>query len=213
MSEHDPVRKLIHAWLDSELDPAGAEELLSELRADRARLAEVEELEAIAEAAARLPAPALPRDFVARTMARIGGGAERHAPWWLARPLRLRLVHLALAAPARAAHQAVTAVDKFGQGREEGARTVAVQPQPPGSEPIRFSYTADARTVELAGDFNGWRPQRLERGADGTFELVLPLGRGRYEYALRVDGRWQQDPTAVLTVEDGFGGRNSVLEL
>jgi 1,4-alpha-glucan branching enzyme len=82
------------------------------------------------------------------------------------------------------------------------------------SAPVRFVLRAEeASHVEIAGDFNGWVPAPLVRRPDGFFEAVVPLPPGRYEYAFCVDGAWGPDPAAHRYVEDGFGGKNSVIEL
>jgi hypothetical protein len=50
----------------------------------------------------------------------------------------------------------------------------------------------------------------LHRG-DGRWEGDLAVGAGRYEYLFVVDGQWLPDPNAKETVQNPFGGRNSVL--
>jgi len=68
----------------------------------------------------------------------------------------------------------------------------------------------------VAGDFNAWKPAtaRMRRGQGGIWTVELPLAPGRrYEYMFVVDGHWVTDPTAPANVDDGFGGRNAVLDL
>jgi 1,4-alpha-glucan branching enzyme len=70
-----------------------------------------------------------------------------------------------------------------------------------------------ARQVYVAGSFNEWKPERtplLHRG-DGQWVGDLAVGAGRYEYLFVVDGRWLPDPNAKESVQNPFGGRNSVL--
>ena len=78
--------------------------------------------------------------------------------------------------------------------------------------------TPEARSVALAGDFTGWQTAGYElakRSTDGKWEITVQLRRDRsYAYCFVVDGeRWVPDPTAPETVEDGFGGTNSILRL
>jgi hypothetical protein len=78
--------------------------------------------------------------------------------------------------------------------------------------------TPEARSVALAGDFTGWQTAGYElakRSTDGKWEITVRLRRDRsYAYCFVVDGeRWVPDPTAPETVEDGFGGINSILRL
>jgi hypothetical protein len=92
--------------------------------------------------------------------------------------------------------------------------TVATQPDAPVL--VRFTLAApEARTVALAGDFNGWRPETtpLLRGADGVWYAHVPLARGNWSYAFVVDGRWVEDPFAESWRADGFGGKNAVLRV
>lgn len=53
-----------------------------------------------------------------------------------------------------------------------------------------------AKSVELIGDFNGWKAGTLklsrEKGQD--WELLLPLPPGRYHYLFVVDGEPAVDP-------------------
>jgi 1,4-alpha-glucan branching enzyme len=47
---------------------------------------------------------------------------------------------------------------------------------------------------------------------DGIWSIVKPLSPGRYEYKFVVDrNSWLIDPNALETVDDGYGGKNSVL--
>jgi 1,4-alpha-glucan branching enzyme len=73
-----------------------------------------------------------------------------------------------------------------------------------------------ARTVQAAGDFNGWNPQAtpLEPVSNGAWTVTIPLEPGRYEYQFVVDGeQWMADPFAVEQSDDGFGSRNAVLDV
>jgi anti-sigma factor RsiW len=74
----------------------------------------------------------------------------------------------------------------------------------------------DARSVSVAGDFNGWNPAqtKLERADGGMWTVTLPLRPGRYEYMFVVDGKhWIADPLATEDTGDGFGSQNAVLDV
>lgn len=91
----------------------------------------------------------------------------------------------------------------------------AVQtPDPEGRIELRL-HAPDAAVVWVAGDFNQWSPEAhvLSRQDGGWWSISLPLAPGSYEYAYVVDGEWITPPEAVLTVDDGFGGRNGLLEV
>ena len=51
----------------------------------------------------------------------------------------------------------------------------------------------------------------LEKGKDGIFRTTLKLPPGTYQYKFVVDGTWVADPANPETVDDGYGGVNSVL--
>jgi 1,4-alpha-glucan branching enzyme len=79
---------------------------------------------------------------------------------------------------------------------------------------LEFNHPA-AKSVSIAGTFNGWRPGATEMVPVGQGrwlkELVLPPGR--YEYRLVIDNEWISDPLAVETAPNPFGGVNSVLNV
>lgn len=74
-------------------------------------------------------------------------------------------------------------------------------------------YAPMAKSVTISGSFNAWdvHKDRLS-GPDksGVWSVVIPLPEGRYEYLFIVDGKWLPDPS-VPAVDDGFGGKNSVV--
>lgn len=73
-----------------------------------------------------------------------------------------------------------------------------------------------ARSVSVAGDFNGWNPARtpLERSDSGMWTATIPLKPGRYEYMFVIDGKqWIPDPLATEAATDGFGAQNAVLDV
>ncbi len=95
----------------------------------------------------------------------------------------------------------------------------ACAPLHPGPEltkgGVRFAFSAPkAKSVAIAGSFNAWSKSKDRlSGPDenGVWHIVIPLSEGRYEYLFLVDGiTWQTDPS-VPAVDDGFGGKNSVL--
>jgi 1,4-alpha-glucan branching enzyme len=69
--------------------------------------------------------------------------------------------------------------------------------------------------VAVAGSFNEWNPEtaQLHSTKDGWWEIRIDLIPGVYEYAYLVDGVWTTPPEAKITVEDGFGGNNGILEV
>ncbi|MGD0905828.1 MAG: isoamylase early set domain-containing protein [Terracidiphilus sp.] len=72
-----------------------------------------------------------------------------------------------------------------------------------------------ARQVNLAGNFNGWRPETtpMKNTGAGKWVVRLMLRSGQYEYRFVVDGRWIEDPGASQRVASPYGGFNSILKL
>ena len=93
---------------------------------------------------------------------------------------------------------------------------------------ILVQYDApSARYVNLAGNFpdNEWlkhgdkvdmmhddgrNGDRIAK--DGIWSILKVLSSGRYEYKFIVDrNTWIEDPNALESIDDGYGGKNSIL--
>lgn len=74
-------------------------------------------------------------------------------------------------------------------------------------------HCGNARTVCIAGTFNGWNPKSTTMVSTGQGQWLkdLSLRPGSYEYQYVVDGKWINDPQAVKSTPNPYGGRNSVL--
>jgi chromosome partitioning protein len=78
------------------------------------------------------------------------------------------------------------------------------------------AHAPGAQRVQLAGDFNNWSPEGTEMCRNGdadTFKALLPLGPGRYQYRLIIDGNWYSDPHNKVVEANPFGDLNSVVEV
>lgn len=224
---HDP-ELLIQRFLDHDLTP---EERIAFLRAvdvDPALRRRWLNVEMVVAEAGRLPRLAPSSRFLSEVMTKIA----RPVPswwerWWTAvtTPRMLEwnlagamaaacLVLLAVAGlltvmPERVVEVpiAVAPAQTIGAGTKQEApwvfvRLVLLQP--------------DARSVSVAGDFNGWNPAHtpLERSDGGMWTATIPLKPGRYEYMFVVDGKqWIADPLATDAATDGFGAQNAVLDI
>jgi cyclomaltodextrinase / maltogenic alpha-amylase / neopullulanase len=84
-----------------------------------------------------------------------------------------------------------------------------------GDVTVEFQVTAPgAGSVFLAGDFNGWSDsanKMLEK--DGTWSLAMNLAPGQYGYKFVIDGSWTQDEANPQSNDDGFGGKNSLVDV
>jgi chromosome partitioning protein len=89
-------------------------------------------------------------------------------------------------------------------------------PAAPREVVVRFRDPA-ASDVRIAGDFNGWIPDKGVRslieseGTQRVWTKILQLPPGTYQYRYVVDGQWREDPENPQVVSSTAGGRNSVL--
>jgi hypothetical protein len=76
-------------------------------------------------------------------------------------------------------------------------------------------YQPDARQVELAGSFSGWKKIPLRGdGQSGYWETTLELPEGEYRFSYIIEGgRRLTDPTIAAREIDDFGGENSILRV
>ena len=78
---------------------------------------------------------------------------------------------------------------------------------------------SSAGDVRIAGDFNGWIPDKGVRsvieshGQTRVWTKVLHLAPGTYQYRYVVDGEWKADPNNPKSVPNASGRQNSVLTI
>ena len=72
-----------------------------------------------------------------------------------------------------------------------------------------------AKIVQIVGDFNNWSMDQnlLIKNHKGIWDISFQLRSGRYEYKYIIDGKWHIDPKNPDTVQNSYGGINSVLEV
>ena len=82
---------------------------------------------------------------------------------------------------------------------------------------FRLEGHGGAASVWLTGDFVGWAgsPEdgavAMALGGDGAWSGARTFEEGSYQYKFIVDGTaWIADPANPDTIDDGFGGVNSV---
>lgn len=140
---------------------------------------------------------------------------------------RLFRINVAMGVPVAVVAAVVVAIAVGKWSRREPA-PVVVRTERPAPAPLlespegtvmaTFELAApDARTVAVAGDFNGWdiaATPLADADGDGIWTAIVPIEPGRYAYMFVVDGeRWVLDPDAEAVQPDGFGGTNAVLKL
>ena len=83
------------------------------------------------------------------------------------------------------------------------------------SSGIRFQLVyPKAKSVSLVGTFNSWNTTThlLSENSPGLWSIVIPLPKGRYQYSFVIDQKiWIPDPGGGITIDDGFGMKNSLL--
>lgn len=203
------MREELHRYLDGDLP---REELPGDLRGEaavwEALLGEVQRT-AVAGAPAGLEGGVI-RALADESRSSMDGeprSAWRRAVDWLTRPRVIRVAP----APAFAVFALLLLMAAFpwirGSSPDRADDTVYVQ---------LFLEAPAARSVAIAGDFNGWSPTiNLEdRDGDGVWSGRLAVPPGIYEYMFVLDGsRWVTDPHAEWYSDDGFGNRNAVLAI
>lgn len=88
--------------------------------------------------------------------------------------------------------------------------------KPDASGRVCFRVTAaGAAGVSVVGSFNAWDPEAtpMRPAGGGWWEGCVELEAGTYQYAYVIGGEWTTPPEAESVVEDGFGGRNGILEV
>ena len=227
MSE-DSQRSLMRRYLDGELSESEAALFVEDLHSRPDLQAELTAYERIEAVGRGLEPAQAPDGFADRVMSRVAQRGARRRGRWAVRSNTGRVL-VAMAA---------SLVVGFGLGRVpsgtlEPSSTaelvmnsvtvapVAFHPTDSGERPlrvVRMTYVAtdgSPQSVSVAGSFNGWNPALVPMSQEGrVWSAILVLPAGTYEYMFLENGeRWVTDPLAPRTREDGFGGRNAVLDI
>ncbi|HEX9109819.1 MAG TPA: isoamylase early set domain-containing protein [Longimicrobiales bacterium] len=225
----------LQRYLDGEIS---ADALPPELRQ------EAREWDTLLDDALALPRESAPAWLESRVMASLpplpgaaGRRAARREGWgrafgWLLRPQAITLRPATVLAGAAALAGVLALWPRTTPAPGAGGVAAVAPATPPASEAtsatnasgpaqasvvyVQFTLTAPtARSVEVAGDFNGWQPQRAELRdpeGDGVWSAMIPVAAGVHKYMFVIDGRrWVSDPHAHRFVDDGFGMKNSLI--
>lgn len=218
------VNELVQRFVDQELSAEERIRFVVRLGRDEALRQDVLALEELVDRAGRLPRPAVPAGFVANVMERTAPPrptmwslmkdallAPRSFEWNLAGAVAMVCLALVIVWSARAS-------GILSGLREPDAAVATIAADPAASTPVLVRLVvvrSGARTVQVAGDFNGWNPSDtpLDRIGDDAWAVTIRVEPGRYEYMFVVDGEWVADPFAAEHSDDGFGSRNAVLDV
>jgi Glycogen recognition site of AMP-activated protein kinase len=220
---------LVHRFLDDELSAEERLELVTRLGQDATFRRRTLHLGQVLLQARDLPRPLVPDAFVADVLNRTAPDSAKQTAREAGPKQTLRRLVAPLLAPrvlqwnalqaaGAAACVVVLAVAMWPATRPAGTTGREGTPQR-ATSPVLVRLVMlqpGARSVQAAGDFNGWDPAStpLEPTTSGAWTVTLRLEPGRYEYMFVVDGeRWVADPFAIEQTDDGFGARNAVLDV
>ncbi|MCP9472549.1 MAG: isoamylase early set domain-containing protein [Nitrospira sp.] len=222
MREHD----LIQRFVDHELTPDERVAFLRAVDTDPSLRRQWLTIEMVAAEAARLPRIELSAQFINQLKERTRPKPSFWANLW-ASVTKPRMLRWNMAQAMAAACVVLVAVgslirlvpERIGDPPtvDGSMQTVSTETAPEPKVLVRLVFVQpDARSVSVAGDFNGWNPAQtaLRQTDGGIWSVTLLLKPGRYEYMFVVDGtRWIADPLATEEIGDGFGSRNAVLDV
>lgn len=230
--------QLVQRFLDQELSAEERVRFISRLGRDEALRRRTIDLEQLLLDVTRLPRPRVPDGFIARVKeqtvssqpAPVQPAHDVRTGWWrrltdtlwAPRDLHWNLASAAFACLALLVLGGIV-VMRVTPHSGQPASTASAAPASASAAPTPSTILVrlvvlqpSARTVQVAGDFNGWNPAStsLEQISGGAWAVTIPLKPGRYEYMFVVDGKqWIADPFAAEQSDDGFGARNAVLDV
>lgn len=90
------------------------------------------------------------------------------------------------------------------------ANRFALHPAESGMYTVTVSVPA-ARSVEISGDFNAWKPLTLRESRPDVWEATIPLAPGTYHVNMRVNGATWIAPPGLSETSDDFNGSVGLL--
>jgi len=77
---------------------------------------------------------------------------------------------------------------------------------------VVIKWQGIANDVKLAGEFNNWNPEEVDKNEDGSWVKTLKLSPGKYSFKFVVDGEWMVNNDLPSIVDEG-GNRNNLLDV
>lgn len=224
MREHE---RQIQRFLDGELTPEERAAFLQAVDADPSLRRRWLNMELVLAEAAQLPRLAPSPEFLAAVQVKL---VPTSVSLWeriratITEPRTLEWNLAGAVATACVALVAVAGLLRYAPGRivevpvpSAPVRQVSVASGQEAAVYVRLVLLQPgARSVAVAGDFNGWNPSqtKLERTEGGVWTATIALKPGRYQYMFVIDGKqWIADPLAAEGTGDGFGSQNAVLDV
>ncbi len=80
---------------------------------------------------------------------------------------------------------------------------------------IRIDFKEDYSSVSVKGEFNNWDPSQTQliKSTNNNWIAQLNVKPGKYQYKLIADGKEIDDPSNPVTISNGMGGLNNVLDV
>ncbi len=118
-------------------------------------------------------------------------------------------------APASSAKKVVSKAVKETPAKKDAKAPTVKKSAPKATkkelkEVVFNVYSPDSKSVEVAGEFNDWKPAKMKKGEQGVWSLKKSLAAGTYQYKFVFDGSWEIDQANPDRVPDGQGGENSI---
>lgn len=99
---------------------------------------------------------------------------------------------------------------------EHTVLTSHLGPERVGDHLVFKLYHAEAKQVQIAGDFTNWKAQAMTPAGDGLWSFTLPLPMENSEkraYKFLYNGKeWEEDRHNPYCEPDGMGGLNSLVD-
>lgn len=216
---------LIQRFLDQDLTPDERVQFLEQVDVDPGLRREWLNLEMVVAEAGRLPRIAPSPHFTTRVLAALEPESKsflHRLIGWMTIPRTLQWNVGGAMAMAVVAILAVAGLLQLVPARIVEVPFGSPSAQRASLEPMPTTYVRlvlvqpGAQSVSVAGDFNGWNPDRtsMQRSDGGVWTATIRLNPGRYQYMFVIDGKqWLTDPLATEDAGDGFGSQNAVLDV
>ena len=125
-----------------------------------------------------------------------------------------RFVSFTIRMATRRAGEAQSTNVQQSETRPDSGLAVATdfETRPAAADSVTLRVVApQARVVEITGDFTSWAPVTLQLDSTGWWTVTLPIGPGKYQMNLRLNGGEWLVPPGLLSMLDEFGGRVGLL--
>jgi hypothetical protein len=110
-------------------------------------------------------------------------------------------------------NQVLAGVAVFWELARERLPATPLLPTVEGHEVTFRARARPGAAVAVIGDWNGWQPAALAPAGGDRFEGRYTLPPGRHAFAISIDGVAVTPTDAIGYVDDGFGGKNGLVEV